>query len=316
MKAITIENFGDAKQIKISQVPTPMPTDNEVQIAVKDAAVNPVDWKICEGMLQSVLPHEFPIILGWDAAGVVTAVGKNVRNFKVGDQVYAYCKKPKVKWGTYAEYVCVDEKQVALKPQSLSFAEASSIPLGGLTAWQALFDIGKLKKGETVLIHGGSGGVGSIAIQLAKNTGAKVITTSSTKNHSYVKNLGADVAIDYSKENFVNRVKTECPQGVDLVIDTIGGETCKSSMNIIKSNGRLVSIVEKFDPSTQWSNNIHCFSMFVQPNGSQLQQISDLVTQGKVSAPTIQEMNLEEAASALEKNRSGHTCGKIVLKIK
>jgi NADPH2:quinone reductase len=236
--------------------------------------------------------------------------------FTIGDQVFAYCRKPKVKWGTYAEYVCVDENQVALKPNSLSFAQASSIPLGGLTAWQALFDIGNLKKGETVLIHGGSGGVGSMAIQLAKNAGARVITTASTKNHPYVKNLGADIIIDYTKESFVDRVKKEVPQGVDLVIDSIGGQTCQLSMNLLKSHGRLVSMVENFDPSTKWPNNIHCYSMFVEPNGSELQHISDLMTQGKVKAPTIQEMNLEEAAAALEKNRSGHTCGKIVLKIR
>ena len=316
MKAVTIENFGGINQVKISQVPTPEPLDNEVQIAIEDAAVNPVDWKICEGELKSMLPHEFPIILGWDAAGVVKAVGKKVRNFSVGDQVFAYCRKPTVKWGTYAEYVCVDEKQVALKPKSLTFAQASSIPLAGLTAWQALFDIGGLRKGETVLIHAGSGGVGSIAIQLAKNAGARVITTASSKNHSYVKKLGADTVIDYQKENFVDSIKKAIPEGVDLVIDTIGGSTRQQSLNVLKSNGRLVTMVEMIDPATRWPNNIRCYSMFVEPNGSQLQQISDLVTQGKVKPPSILEMKLEEAAIALEKNRSGHTCGKIVLKIR
>ena len=316
MKAVTIENFGGTKQLRVSQVQTPLPLDNEVQIAVENAAVNPVDWKICDGMLKNAMPHEFPIILGWDAAGVVTAVGKNVKNFKVGDPVFAYCRKSKVKWGTFAEYVCVDEKQVAMKPKALNFAQASSIPLGGLTAWQALFDIGKLKKGEVVLVHGGSGGVGSIAIQLAKNAGARVITTSSTKNHTYVKSLGADTVIDYTQENFVDTVKKAYPEGIDIVIDTIGGSTCQLSMSLLKSNGRLVSLVEKFDPSKKWPNNIRCYSMFVEPNGSELQKISDMFSQGKLKAPTIQEMTLEEAAVALEKNRSGHTCGKIVLKVK
>jgi NADPH2:quinone reductase len=220
-----------------------------------------------------------------------------------------------VKWGTYAEYVCVDERQVASKPKNINFAQASSIPLCGLTAWQALFDIGKLAKGETILIHAGCGGVGSMAIQLAKNAGAKVITTASTKNHEYVKNLGADIVIDYTKENVYDRVKKECPTDVDLVIDSIGGETCTSSMNLLKSKGRLVSLVEKFDPSKKYPNNITCSSMFVEPSGAELKQIADLVTQGKVKAPNIQEMKLEEAANALEKNRSGHTCGKIVLKV-
>lgn len=315
MKAITIEKFGGTKQVKMADVPTPMPMDNEVQIAVSNAAVNPVDWKICDGMMKA-LPYEFPIILGWDAAGTVSAVGKNVRNFKVGDQVFAYCRKPQVKWGTFAEYVCVDERQVAKKPKNLSFAQASSIPLCGLTAWQALFDFGKLKKGETVLIHAGCGGVGSMAVQIAKNAGARVITTASKKNHDYVKNLGADILIDYTTENFQERVKKECPQGVDLVIDTIGGQTCSTSMNLLKTGGRLVSLLEKFEKSKTYPNNISCYSMFVEPKGTQLQQIAELMNQGKIKAPNIQEMKLEEAAQALEKNRTGHTCGKIVLKVK
>jgi NADPH2:quinone reductase len=315
MKAVAIESFGGMRQAKIAQVPTPMPSDTEVQIAIENAAVNPVDWKICEGELKNVLPHEFPIILGWDAAGIVTAVGKNVRNFKVGDQVFAYCRKPTVKWGTFAEYVCVDEKSVAAKPKNLNFAQASAIPLAGLTAWQALFDIGKLQKGETVLIHAGCGGVGSLAIQFAKNAGARVITTASRKHHDYARALGADVVIDYSKENVAERVKQECPQGVDLVVDSVGGETCRMSVGLLAPKGRLVSLLEQFDPKAKTPNEISCYSMFVEPNGKELKHIADLMSQGKIRPPTIHEMRLEEAVTALEQNRTGHTCGKIVLKV-
>src|ERR1700733_2368139 len=190
MKAMVIEKFGHEEQLHLGDIPTPLPSDNEVQIQVLYSAVNPVDWKIREGLMKNFLPHEFPLILGWDAAGIVKAIGKNVKKFKVGDEVFAYCRKPIVKWGTYAEYVCFDADNIALKPNNINFAEAAAIPLAGLTAWQALFDFAKLKKGESILIHGGAGGVGSFAIQFAKHAGAKVITTASKQNHDYVKKLG------------------------------------------------------------------------------------------------------------------------------
>lgn len=316
MKAVTIDSFGDISTLHLSQVQKPEPGPKEVQIALSYAAVNPVDWKICEGHLKTRLPHQFPLILGWDGAGTVSAVGKEVRHFKVGDKVFAYFRKPTVQWGTFAEYVCFEADHVALKPDNIDFAEAAAIPLTALTAWQALFDDVKLQRGETVLIHAGAGGVGGIAIQLAKNAGAKVISTARQEKHSYVKELGADVVIDYTKKSFVEEIKKIAPQGVDVVFDTVGGQTLKDSLNALRPGGRLVSIVEKLDPAVGKPRTITITYHFVNPNGAQLKQIGDLIKTGKVRPPAIEEMKLEDAAQALEKSREGRLKGKIVLKIK
>jgi len=219
MKAITLDKFGG--DLQISEVETPDPKPGEVQIKIAYTAVNPVDWKIGKGWLQDLIPHNFPLILGWDAAGTVTAVGREVKNFQIGDEVFAYCRKPEVQWGAYAEFICLDAEVVALKPKNLSFAQAASIPLVGLTAWQCLFDAGKLQKGEKVLVHAGAGGVGSMAIQFAKQAGAFVFTTASQTNHSYVQELGADCAIDYNKDNFIGQIKHKTGKGVDLALDFV-----------------------------------------------------------------------------------------------
>jgi NADPH:quinone reductase-like Zn-dependent oxidoreductase len=315
MKAIIIEKFGHEDQLHLEEIPTPSPTDNEIQIQILYTSVNPVDWKICEGMLESSLPHEFPIILGWDAAGVVKQIGKNVKKFKIDDEVYAYCLKPTIQWGTYAEFVCFDAENVALKPKNVSFAQAAAIPLVGLTAWQALFDFAKLKKNDSVLIHGGAGGVGGFALQFAKYTGAKIITTASRQNHEYVKELGADYAIDYHQSNFVEEVNKLFPDGLDVVFDTIGGETLNESVNILKPRGRLISIVDQLDPKLAKEKNIQFGFVFVSPNGNELRQISNLIEQKKVFPPFIEEMPLSDVAKAHKKSREGHIRGKIVLKV-
>ena len=315
MKAMTIKDFGGVEKLTIQDLPTPSPSENEVQIEVRYTAVNPVDWKIREGYLKSAIPHEFPLILGWDAAGIVTAVGKKVKNFKLGDEVFAYCRKPTIKWGTYAEFVCIDADKVAMKPQNINFAQAAAIPLVGLTAWQALFDAAKLKKGETILIHAGAGGVGGMAIQFAKHAGAKVIATASPENHDYVKKLGADHVIDYHG-GFVDKLKNIAPEGVDIVFDTVGGQALRDSYQVVKSHGRIVGIVEKPDSTQVAHNHIQCSYVFVEPNGKQLNQIGNLISHDKIKVPNIEEMDLSEAAKAQEKLRRGHTKGKIVLKIK
>ncbi len=317
MKAIVIDQFGTDQELHWKDLPTPLPSEHEVQIQLHYTSVNPVDWKIREGMLQNLIPHKFPIIPGWDAAGVITAVGSLVKKFKVGDEVYAYCRKPTVQWGTYADFICFDAEQVALKPKNLSFAQAAAIPLVGLTAWQALFDFAKLKAGESILIHAGAGGVGGFAIQLAKYAGAKIVTTASVHNHDYVKTLGADIAVDYHHPNFIQEIKTHFPQGVDVILDCAGGKNLEDSVSLIKTNGRLVSIVRHLDaPKLPPEKKIQFGFVFVAPNGQELEQISALIEQNKLQAPHIQEMPLEDAAKAQELIKEGHTRGKIVLKIK
>lgn len=315
MKAMAINNFGGVEKLILEDLPTPSPTENEVQIEVVYTAVNPVDWKIREGYLKNAIPHEFPLILGWDAAGVVSAVGKKIKDFKVGDAVFAFCRKPTIRGGTYAEYVCIDAGKVALKPNNINYAQAAALPLVSLTAWQALFDAAKLKKGETILIHAGAGGVGGMAVQFAKHIGAKVITTASPENHDYVKRLGADYAIDYH-EGFVDQIKKIAPEGVDVVFDTVGGKVLRDSYQLLKAYGRIVGIVEKPDASQEANKHIQCNYIFVEPNGKQLTQIAHLIEQDKVKIPNIEEMKLDDAAEAQEKLRQGHIKGKIVLKIR
>lgn len=314
MKAIGIKEFGGIDKLAIIEVPKPKPSPNELLIEVVYTAVNPVDWKIREGYLKNWMPHEFPIILGWDVSGTVAAVGDGAHGFKVGDAIYAYCRKPVVQWGTYAEFVTFDANNVAKMPKNISYAQAAAIPLVGLTAWQAIFDDAKLKKGETILIHAGAGGVGSMAIQFAKHAGAYVYTTASKSNHDYVKKLGADVAIDY-KNGFVNEIKKLVPQGLDVVLDCVGGQTLKDSVQLLKQGGRLVSIVDKPDHELE-KKHIHASFVFVAPNGKQLAEIGRLIEEDKIIVPKIEEMPLKEAAAAQQKNREGHTQGKIVLKVK
>lgn len=317
MKAMLIENFGGVEQLNLADVPIPTPQADEVLIEIAYTSVNPVEWKIREGMLNDILPHEFPIILGWDAAGTISAMGNNVTAFKPGDKVYAYCRKPTVHDGTYAEFITMDAAAVAPMPSNLSFAEAATIPLTGLTAWQALFDFAQLQAGNKLLIHAGSGGVGSLAIQFAKHCGATVYTTASRKNHDYVRELGADVTIDYTAENFVDVIKTAEPAGIDVVFDTLGGTAQESSYQVLKKGGTLVSIVAPPAVQTAEQYQVKAGFVFVSPNGKQLRQIAELIEGGGVRPANIaEELELKDAAIAQEKSRAHHIRGKIVLKIK
>lgn len=315
MKAIVIERFGGADQMKLVDLPTPKAGDNEVVVEIHSTSVNPVDWKIREGYLKDHVPHQFPIILGWDAAGVVSEVGKNVTRFKKGDRVYSYCRKPTVQWGTYAEYIALEERNVAHMPAKLNFAVAASVPLVALTAWQALFDLAALKSGETAVILGGAGGVGGFAIQFAKNAGAKVYSTASAKNSSYLRELGA-TPIDYNAGSVIAAVKAVAPEGADVVFDCVGGKSLEEAYSFVKSGGRLVSIVDTPDAERAKSLGIKTAYHFVSPNGDELAEIARLIDQGKVVPLPVEEMPLAEAAAAQEKNRERHTRGKISLKVK
>lgn len=316
MKAIVIESYGGPEQLKLVDTKIPEPQDHEVQIQVEYAAINPVDWKIREGLLERMIPCRFPAILGWDVSGTITAVGKKVKQFKLGDAVFSYCRRPEVHSGTYAEYTCVEEDHIALKPENITFAQSSAVPLAALTAWQALHEAVKLKKGETILVHAGAGGVGSFAIQIAKLLGAHVYTTASSNHQLYVNQLGAEVAIDYHKKNFVQAIKELHPKGIDAVFDCIGGDTLKESYKVLKPKGRLVSIVERPNEADAKEHQVEALFVFVRPDGKQLKEIAELITKGKIQAPHIEEYRLEDAAKAQEKLQAGHTEGKIVLKVR
>src|SRR5437773_10214123 len=209
--------------------------DDDVLIEIHAAGVNPLDSKIRDGEFKLLLPYRLPLILGNELAGVVTRVGSRVRRFKPGDEVYARPDKNRI--GTFAEFIAVSEDDLAIKPKSLTMGEAASIPLVGLTAWQALIEKAKLKKGQKVLIHAGSGSVGTFAIQLAKHVGATVATTTSTANVDLVKRLGANIVIDYKKDHF-EEVLRDC----DVVLNSLDGETLKKSVQVLKPGGNLISI--------------------------------------------------------------------------
>lgn len=315
MKAVVIEHFGGLEEVKMADVPRPTPAKGEVLIRIRDAGVNPVDWKIGEGALKEKLPHEFPLILGWDAAGEIAEVGDGVKGFKAGDAVFAYCRKQVVRHGTFAEYIALDAKYVALKPKTLNFAEAAAIPLVALTAWQSLFDFAHLKEGDTVFISAGAGGVGSFAIQFAKWKKAKVYTTASPNHHAYVKSLGADHVIDYNKEDFAKVIMQKEPKGLDVVYDCVGGSTLRASFPLVKKGGTLVSIVNFNVEELGKPYPIRSGFVFVAPNGEQLATIAGLIDKGAVKSAHIEELKLEDAVLALKKVKEGHTQGKIVLKV-
>ncbi|MBC1937812.1 NADP-dependent oxidoreductase [Listeria grandensis] len=309
MKAVIIENYGGKDVLKEAEVETPKAGAGQVVVKLAATSINPIDWKLREGYLKQMMDWPFPIILGWDAAGVISEVGANVTDWKIGDKVFA--RPETTRFGTYAEYTVVDAPLLARIPDNVSFEEAASIPLAGLTAWQALFDHATLQAGEKVLIHAGAGGVGTLAIQLAKNAGAHVITTASEKNAAFLKELGADEVIDYKTTNFAD-VLTD----VDVVFDTMGGDIQKDSFRVLKANtGRLISIVSEPDQEIAKAKNIVAKSIWLTPNGEQLQAFADLMASGKVKAIVgatfpFSEQGVYDAHALSETH---HAKGKIVI---
>lgn len=306
-RAVVIEEYGHADQLKESKVTLPELGEHQVLVKVKATSVNPIDWKLREGYLAQMMPWDFPIILGWDVAGEIAEVGSEVKDWQVGQAVFA--RPETTRFGTYADYTIVDDHLLANKPDSVSFEDAAAVPLAGLTAYQALFTHGKLKAGEKVLIHAGAGGVGIYAIQLAKNAGATVITTASEKNHGLLKELGADQVIDYRTTDF-----SEALEDIDLVFDTMGGDVQKDSFKVLNKDGRLISIVGQPDEELAKSVAV-AESIWLQPDGKQLQEMADLMSAGKVKSIVGHTYPLTAAGvkEAHELSATHHAKGKIVL---
>jgi NADPH:quinone reductase-like Zn-dependent oxidoreductase len=307
MKAIVIHEYGGPEVLKYEDVPQPEPKDDQLLIRVIAAGVNPVDGMIRSGMFSNE-HRAFPIILGGDVAGVVERVGTNITKFKVGDPVFAYVSLDNS--GGYAQYALVTEREAAPKPKSLTYMEAAAVPIVALTAWQALVDTAKLASDQTVLIHGGSGGVGTFAIQIAKTRGAKVIATASTANQELLKQLGADVAIDYTKQKF-----EDIAQSVDVVLDSIGKDTLARSYGVVKKGGIIVSLVARPDQSKLEKHGIRGEALSVDPNSEELTEIGKLIDEKKIKVVVSQTFPLSEAKKAQEQVATGHTRGKIVLKV-
>lgn len=308
MKAITYSTYGGAEILELTEVDEPKIGPDWVKVEVKATSVNPVDWKIATGGMDAMLDTFFPVTPGWDVAGVITAVGPAVTTLTPGDEVYGYVRKDAVHGGTYAEQVAAPIRTVAKKPTSLSFAEAASVPLAALTAYQSLIHVLKVGAGDTVLVHAASGGVGSFAVQIARASGATVIGTASEANHDYLRQLGA-IPVAYG-DGLVERVRAECPDGVDAVLDLHGGDLAVSPelMNDA-SSGRLASII---DPQVKELGGAY---VFVRPDVDDLAALAALVDDGRVSVEVAATFPLAEAADAWRLSQDGHTRGKIVITV-
>ena len=333
MKAFVLDRYGKNQRLRAADVPEPEPRDDEVVIQVHATAVNLLDAKLRNGEFKLILPYRVPFVLGHDVAGVVVRVGPQVRQFKVGDEVYA--RPDDFRIGTFAELVAVKADSVAIKPRNITMEEAASIPLVGLTAWQALVEKAQLRRGQKVFIQAGSGGVGTFAIQLAKHLGATVATTASAGNTHLVKSLGADVVIDYKKDDFEARLSD-----FDVVLNSQDGKTLMKSLKVLKPGGHLISISGPPDPlfaqdiKAPWlvrqvmrvlsfgarrqaqRLQVGYAFLFMQASGSQLRQITSLIESGAIRPVVDKVFPFESTNDALAYVASGRAKGKVVIKVR
>ena len=307
MRAIVIRAYGGPDVMKLENVARPEPAEDEVLIRVVAASMNPVDVAIRKGYFAKLVGG-FPLIPGMDAAGVVEKVGNKVTKYKAGDPVFAFFTLERE--GGYAEFVTAKEEQVAPKPKTASFAQAAGAGAAGATAWEALVDTANLRAGQTVLIHGGSGGVGHLAIQIAKARGAKVFATASTANQEFLRQMGADVAIDYTRAKF-----EEVAKDVDVVLDTVGRDMLERSYGVVKRGGIIVSIVDEPKPAALEAHGIRGVTLRCTPKAGVLEELSKLMEAKKFTPVVSQSFQLADVVQAQSQIATGHTRGKIVLKI-
>lgn len=307
MKAAVLSEYGNDPEVV--EVDRPDLPDDSVMVEVHAAAINPIDWIVMAGYVQEMLPYELPWIVGYDVSGVVVEVGPDARGFSVGDEVFA--RADSMQAGTMAEYAALKPSDLAIKPANISHAEAAGIPLAGLTAWQALFDQGGLTSGQRVLIHAGSGGVGTLAIQIAKHAGAWVATTASAKNKDLVVGLGADQFVDYSSERF-----EDVAEKYDLVFDMLGDDTLKRSFDAVKPGGTIVSIKGDAPDGLAAERDITFHSFFMQPNGGQLAEMAALITDGTIRPVLDRTFPLDEVAAAYNYARTGGPNGKVAVAVR
>jgi NADPH:quinone reductase-like Zn-dependent oxidoreductase len=308
MRGIAIDRFGGPETLTLrDDLPDPLVGPDTVLVRSRAAGVNPVDWKVREGRLATRFPHHFPLIPGWDVAGVVAEAGPAVRGFSVGDEVYGYVRRDDVQWGTYAELVPAPERTVAHKPATLSYEEAAAVPLAGLTAYQCLVDVLRVGHHGRVLIHGAGGGVGSFAVQIAKALGATVVGTASPGSHDHLRALGADEVVDHT----AGPVSAQLTEKVDAVLDLVGGEALLDAPNQVRSPGPAV--VSVIDPDTV--RKLGGTYVFVRPDTAELSALAEMVDSGQVRVPVAATFPLGRAADAHRQSETGHTRGKIVLTV-
>jgi NADPH:quinone reductase-like Zn-dependent oxidoreductase len=310
MKAVRLHSYGEPEMLVYEEAPRPEPSPGEVLVLVRAAGVNPLDCKVREGRMKGVFDYQLPLILGMDVSGIVAAIGSGVTNFDVGQEVYGIAEVSRS--GSYAEYAIVQENKLASKPKTLDHTQAASIPVVAMTAWQALFDVGQMSAGQTVLIHAASGGVGMFAVQFAKWKGGRVIGTASDRNLEFVRELGADEVIDYKKTKFEQVVSK-----VDLVLDAIGGETRERSWGVIKPGGMLVSLISSSPPSqeTAAQMGVRAAGLRMQAEAKLLTEIAGLIDSGQVKTLVGKVLPLTSARQSHELSQSAATRGKIVLQL-
>ena len=333
MKAFILDRYGSADRVRPGDMPDPQLREDDVLVQIHATSVNPLDLGIRDGAFKRILPYRLPLILGNDVAGVVVRVGSRVRRFKPGDEVYARPDKDRI--GTFAEFISMHENDVAMKPKELTMEEAASIPLVGLTAWQALIERANLKKGQKVFIQAGSGGVGTFAIQLAKHVGAIVATTTSTANLDWVQRLGADIVIDYKKDDFETILHE-----YDVVLNSQGGETLEKSLRVLKPGGKLISISGPPDPDfakeigLTWivgllmrllsyrirkkakRQHVRYSFLFMSASGEQLREIGSLIDSGIIRPVVDRVFPFESTNEALAYVEKGRAKGKVVVKVR
>jgi len=308
MKAVRIHRYGGPEVLSHEEVPKPEAGPGELLVRVHAAGVNPIDWKIREGLYRLVMRFRLPIVLGWDLSGVVEAVGAGVTRFRPGDAVFA---RPDIKrGGAYAEYVAIRESDAAHKPKSIDHVHAAAVPLAGLTAWQGLFDKARVEKGQRVLVHAAAGGVGHFAVPLAKWKGAFVAATASGRNEAFVRSLGADQFVDYTRERFEEAVAP-----VDAVLDTLGGDAGRRSWKVLKRGGTLVSVLDIAAPLKGALRLKRGHFLLIKPSADQLGQIAGLIDAGRLKPLVENVFPLAEARRAHELSQSGRVRGKIVLEV-
>ncbi len=306
MKAVFYEQYGDPDVLQYGEQPDPKVGPDSVLVDVRASSVNPVDWKITAGYLDGTLPTYFPVIPGWDVAGVVVQPGPSVTEFETGDEVIGYVRMDTVGLGTFAEQVAAPVRTLARKPRNISWAEAATMPLAGLTAYQSLQAVG-VGEGDTVLVHNGAGGVGTYAIQIAKAWGARVVATASEKNHEFLRSLGAE-PVTYG-EGLADRLAEVAPEGLDAVVDFVGGEDRDASLEHLKSPERVASVTDAEVKDTGGRY------IFVRPNPADLLALTELVEAGSVKPVLAESFPLERAADAFRSSMEGHVRGKIAVTV-
>ncbi len=307
MRAITYSRYGEADVLELGDVPTPHPGPDSVVVRVKAAGVNPVDWKIRQGHLDGLLDIQFPVIPGWDVAGVVEEVGLDTPEFEVGDEVFGYVRKDWVHAGTFAEYVAAPVRTLAHKPAALSFEEAAGVPLAGLTAYQSIHRAG-VREGQAVVVHGAAGGVGSFAVQIARTLGARVIGTASEANHEYLRSLGAE-PVTYG-DGLSDRLRELAPDGVDVALDFAGADAVAQSVPVLAPGGVVASVV---DPAARDEHGGHY--VWVRPDSDDLEVLAELADTERLRVEIAEAFDLADAAAAHRTNESGHTRGKVVVRV-